>query len=736
MEDEAIVAMDIRHRLQKLGYEPVRSLTTGEEAIELAPELGPDLVLMDIQLAGEIDGIRAAEVIRNRTGTPVVFLTAYSDRDSLERAKVADAFGYLLKPFEERDLGIAIEMALYKERMQRQLSESREWLRGTVAALHEGVITTEAAGTIRFMNRRAAELTGRDEEAAQGCHIDDVLRTETIPTAEYASGILPEAVRLLRPDGSVAYVERRVNDIRIGEEAACGRAVVLREVSDILSYERGLREAREEAERALKTRSEFLANVTHELRTPLNSILGMADLAHSLATDERQREYLGILRSSGENLLGLISSILDLSRVDAGHLELAREEVDLDQVLQSVVESFSLEAHRKGLVLHFAQDPATPAFVRGDRVRIVQVLSNLVANAVKYTESGSVTVSAGAPARGAAAEDLAADDPAADGVTLAVSDTGPGIPQRELERIFEPFTQVDGGSTRPHGGAGIGLAIARELTRLMGGHITVESTPGEGTTFSVALPLAAGETPRQWAPGRAEGRRVAFIGRPGATRDALERWADYAGATRYTLDPEEAVGTGALPPADLVVVLGEDGRADSIMEDLPELGAGARVLVSRPIAPGPAPDADGRDRGETYRAVSAPLTPAAFLEALTGIEPAARQDGRDEGAGGGHGTGAGTEPAPWQQRAGCLSMETERLLERFDSQRLEASRLAELAEVARTTRGTEGNDGHADEILFRISLTARRGDLAGARERLLELETLARECAAWTNEAE
>ncbi|NBF38804.1 MAG: response regulator [Spirochaetes bacterium] len=350
VEDEAIVAMDIRHRLDKLGYVPVRSVASGEEAVEAAAELDPDLILMDIQLSGAMDGIEAAGFIRERGGTPVIFLTAYSDRASLERAKVADAFGYVLKPFEERELGIAIEMALYKEQMQRRLSESREWLHGTVGALYEGVVTTDAEGTVLFMNRRAEELLGWSEANAVGLHVDAVVRTEPIPQREFATEILPGAVRLLRRDGSVAYVERRTGEIpapvkRPGNDAqaaptatatatspaassrredspsaVCGRVVVLREVSDILRYDHAMRAARTEAEQALKSKSEFLANVTHELRTPLNSILGMADLAHELARDGQQREYLGILKSSAENLHGLISSILDLSRIDSGHL--------------------------------------------------------------------------------------------------------------------------------------------------------------------------------------------------------------------------------------------------------------------------------------------------------------------------------------------------------------------------------------------------------------------------------
>ncbi|MFP4372808.1 MAG: ATP-binding protein [Spirochaetaceae bacterium] len=567
VEDEAIVAMDIRHRLEKLGYVVVRSVASGEEAVVVAADLEPDIVLMDIQLQGSMDGIEAAGLIRERDGTPVVFLTAYSDRDSLERAKVADAFGYLLKPFEERELGIAIEMALYKEQMQRRLSESREWLHGTVAALHEGVITTDEDGTILFVNRRAEELIGWSEAEARGLDVEVVVRTEPIPPAEFATEVLPGAVRLLRRDGSVAYVELRTREIPkpakgrqapsqadASPPAVCGRVVVLREVSDILRYDHAMRTARAEAEAALKSKSEFLANVTHELRTPLNSILGMTELAHDLARDGRQREYLGILKSAAENLHGLISSILDLSRIDSGHLKLELTDVDLGQVLKSVVESFALEVQQKGLALHFAQSPALPAYVRADRVRLVQVLSNLIANAVKYTESGSITVLAdSAEGSGAGAARM---------IRISVSDTGPGIPESEQQRIFEPFTQIDGGPTRAHSGAGIGLAVAREIAELMGGRILLDSVEGEGSVFTAELPLDPAERPR-------------------ATRE--DQTAPPSSFPRGRSDPDTATHGGA----DRAFGLLKRFSPDALDRDqLPELAAVATELRGRAADPG------------------------------------------------------------------------------------------------------------------------------------------------------
>lgn len=711
VEDEAIVALDVRNRIEKLGYVAARTVSSGEEAVRVAPEVDPHLVLMDIQLSGEMDGIEAARIIREQTGKPVVFLTAYSDRSSLERAKVADAFGYVLKPFEERELGIAIEMALYKERMQRRLTESREWLHGTVAALFDGVVTTDAAGTVLFMNRRAVELTGWSEEEAIGRSAEEVVRVEAIPTAEFATGIIPEAVRLLRRDGSVAYVEHRVSDIagtEGGTPAAVegggaaqaaetadgagisGRVIVIRDVADILTYEREMRAAREQAERALKVKSEFLANVTHELRTPLNSVLGMADLAHGRANDPQQREYLGILKSSAENLFGLITSILDLSRIETGHLSLNPAETDLHRLVESAVESFALEAHTKGLTLELALDPATPAVVHADGVRLTQIISNLLANALQYTDEGSVTVSV------------------TPGVRIEVADTGRGIPSAQQEAVFLPFTQVDSGPTRAHGGAGIGLAVARELAELMDGRIALESREGRGSTFTVELPLGAsavGAADGGAGVGAAEpaggatarGRRALIVGEKSPGRESLVEWGRAVGAEVTAVTAAEIAATAGPRDADLVLLLDENAIAQA-----PEL------RVSHPRAAVWTTGLLGGEDGYRFgrRVLSRPVMPSTFVGLLREAGPSERTPKVAD---------ATAEPTSEEAAAS--------LLERFSPESLEAAKLPEVAEAARRAReDSAGRGGRVEEILFRLTLAARRADLDAARALLSELD--------------
>jgi CheY-like chemotaxis protein/HAMP domain-containing protein len=244
---------------------------------------------------------------------------------------------------------------------------------------------------------------------------------------------------------------------------------------------RELDAARLEAERradelaeASRYKSQFLANMSHELRTPLNSIL---ILANTLAEDDKlgadHVESAKVIGESGDHLLALINDILDLSKIEAGKLELLDENVRLDEALTSVARTFATQAERKGVALIVETDPATPAVIRTDRRRIIQVLFNLVGNAVKFTDRGEVRV---------------ATSPAEGGVRFTVSDTGVGIAPDQIETVFSAFQQADGAASRRYGGTGLGLTISRDLVTLMGGRIEVASTPGAGSAFSVFLP--------------------------------------------------------------------------------------------------------------------------------------------------------------------------------------------------------------------------------------------------------
>ena len=281
-------------------------------------------------------------------------------------------------------------------------------------------------------------------------------------------GALTEAAERLER-GDVGVVD--VNGI---DEIAALGLTFNRMAEGIARREEALERARNAAESANRAKSAFLANMSHEIRTPLNGILGMAQVMGREERDEPQRNRLRVIQDSGEALLAILNSILDLSKIEAGHLEIEALEFDLAETVAVACEPFVTLAHEKKLAFDLTIEPAARGLWRGDALRLRQVLVNLASNAVKFTERGRI--------------DLIVDV-GETGPAITMTDTGVGIPRERLEEVFDKFSQADESSTRRFGGTGLGLAICRELIALMGGALKVNSQPGRGSTFAFELPM-------------------------------------------------------------------------------------------------------------------------------------------------------------------------------------------------------------------------------------------------------
>ncbi|MYN40994.1 response regulator [Duganella sp. FT109W] len=238
------------------------------------------------------------------------------------------------------------------------------------------------------------------------------------------------------------------------------------------------------AEAASRAKSEFVANMSHEIRTPMNAVLGVAYLLENTPLTQVQKEYVGVIRSSGQMLLGVLNDVLDFSKIEAGRLELAPQPFLLREVLDSLSNVMSLPANTRGISLAIGADDKVPAVLVGDAMRLQQILLNLVGNAVKFTERGGVSVRV-----------TLDQDAVEQGLQLrfAVRDSGIGMDLEQQSRLFSAFNQADASTTRRFGGTGLGLAICRRLTELMGGAISVRSTPGAGSEFVVTLPFGVAD---------------------------------------------------------------------------------------------------------------------------------------------------------------------------------------------------------------------------------------------------
>lgn len=514
VEDERVVARDIKACLENLGYTVPAIASSGAEAVEKAKALHPDVVLMDIRLEGEIDGTEAAQQIWHNLQIPIIYSTGYSDHATVERATATEPFGYILKPIKERDLYVAVKTALQRHQLEIKLKEREQWLTTILRSIGDGVIVVDPQSRVRFVNTAAEVLTGWQQEEAINQPISDVLPliheqtqqplpnpiTEVLETGRILH--LAEHTLLVTKAGRTVPISDSAAPFRDGVGRITGAVLVFRDITERrLAEERHLTLQRaqmlerqmEEIQQLNQLKEDFLSTVSHEMRTPLANIKmaiqmlevtlnqqGRLDGEPTLYS-ERMARYLRILHDQCNQELNLVNDLLELQQLEADVCLLELTATHLNDWIPQVIEGFQEQANKHQQQLQAVLPANLPVLVT-DVTLLTRIFTELLTNACKYTPSEeAITVSVEMKGRIEDAE-------TSNVLQIWVSNTGVEIPASELSRIFDKFYRIPAIDRWRHGGTGLGLALIRKLVGYLGGSIWAESGSGQ-TCFIVELPL-------------------------------------------------------------------------------------------------------------------------------------------------------------------------------------------------------------------------------------------------------
>ena len=402
-----------------------------------------------------------------------------------------------------------------------------------LANLNESIFVTDISGFIRYANKSALDLLVRTEVQLEGRQLTEVLQISKMVAYETVGDHYPATHEngewcLLQITESLKIpIEKWETPLLDVSGKSLGTIVCLRDNSREQEYIKRIEKAKQQAEKAATAKNEFLANISHELRTPLNSILGMSELALDLVQNREQEEYLRILKLSAESLYGLITSMLDYVKLESGTFNIHDKTFHLKDLTDLIVANFAINCHIKHLGFFIVTEPGDNASYIGDEIRIVQIINNLLSNALKFTQNGEIVLSI---------RELHQYEPnrndkflAARPLEICVRDTGCGISEEHLVDIFQPFTQIDPVQNRENSGTGIGLTITMMLVEAMGGKIQVESKPGLGSIFTATVWLKPGgmrRTPDAGTIKKGTGLCILLSDSPGWV-SSLRPWLEY-----------------------------------------------------------------------------------------------------------------------------------------------------------------------------------------------------------------
>ncbi|UFS69753.1 PAS domain S-box protein [Geomonas sp. RF6] len=534
------------------GYTPEEAI--GENISMLVPPGHPNDTITILERVGNGELIEDYETVRMKKNGELVHI-------SLTVSPIRDTEGKVIGA-----AAIAIDISRRKA-AEDELRRSERQFRQLAEALPQLIWMAGPDGSVTYVNQRWSDYTGGTlAETESGKWVEFLHPEDRAATAQewYHSARTgaPYEVeyRLRRFDGEYHWFLARGLPL-VGED---GKIVMwFGSCTDIEDQKR----ARDAAEGAVRAKSEFMANMSHEIRTPMNGIVGVTELLLGTDLDALQRQYLHMVKSSGEALLAVVNDVLDFSKLEAGAVALEKIDFDLRETVEKAAENLAINAFQKGVELTVAVEPPLPPFFLGDPAKLRQVILNLVSNAVKFTAEGEVTVQvSGRPTEADWWE-----------ITFSVRDTGIGIAPEKVHSIFDSFTQADSTISRTYGGTGLGLAISRRIVEQMGGRIWAESREGAGSTFSFRIELQKAEHPgkQEHEPEGLAGVRALVVDDSGAqlqkSRSGVGEWQD---------EVPERPGKLVIPRCSRVL-LAEDNPVNLTVTETMLRHAGIRVTTAR-----------------------------------------------------------------------------------------------------------------------------------------------------------
>jgi PAS domain S-box-containing protein len=494
VEDEAIVAKDMAMTLKALHFHVTGIVASGEDALHKAKVGHPDIVLMDIVLEGRLDGIEAGRRIQSSLGIPVVFLTAHADEGTIARAKQAAAYGYLIKPFSERELEVALDTALYRAQLEQRLTDQRHWFESVLNCIGDAVIATDVNSNVIFMNPVAEFLTGRSRDTAFGRPLTEIFHTvdehSRTPVAPSETRALqddtqiaeePEDILLVSADHKERPIISSVAPINDAKGTLLGIVVVFRDVSARRQMER-----RTLNRQKMEALGKLSSNVAHDFNNIVSLIAGhAATMQEYLLPNSRAFEDTRRIMSVVQHAASLTKRILGVARASDAERNLDIHPVALQDLINQATGLMKESLESRNVTLKGPQG-RHDARVSVDTNHFVDLLVDLLLNAAEAMPSGG-TISLDLRPFRLLKHDPKANPGAKPGnyVSLRIQDTGTGMSHQVMERIFEPFFTTKSGETH----VGLGLPVVHSAIQRYGGWIKASSEPGRGSVFSLTLPV-------------------------------------------------------------------------------------------------------------------------------------------------------------------------------------------------------------------------------------------------------